>query len=109
MGVWTALRIRWAGAMGIQDTIENAIRECVERETDVQVFSFSLKPSKPLAESGLGLQPNAWHALLDRLKDNYLPQTPPYTGLLIDQAFVDKTYDKDLGSTSQQLTLRLTA
>ncbi len=105
MGVWNWLRIRWAGAMAIQDTIENALRQCVEAETDIQVFSFSLKPSKPLADGGLGLQPNAWHGLLDRLKDSYLPQSAPYTKLLIDQTLVDKTYDKDLGTTSQKLTL----
>lgn len=92
----------------VQSTVRNSLRACVENETDVTAFSFSLKPSKTLQEGGLGLQPQAWHALLDRLKSDYLPQTAPYSELVVDQPLVDSTYDKDLSATAFALTLLLT-
>jgi hypothetical protein len=91
----------------IQDQVENSMRNCVVGEHAANVFSMSLKPSKPRAEGGLGLQPQNWHALLDKFKRHYLPQTPPYTKLNVDQALVDSTFDKDLATTCQKITLEL--
>jgi hypothetical protein len=91
----------------IQDQVENSMRDCVVGERAADVFSMSLKPSKPRAEGGLGLQPQNWHALLDKFRGHYLPQTPPYTGLDVDQTLVDATFDKDLATTCQKITLKL--
>jgi hypothetical protein len=110
MGVWKSLRIRWTGAMGIQDTVENAMQACIVGEVPgLPVFSFSLKPGKALAEGGLGLQILNWREKLDKLKSDYLPQAAPYSALVVDQTLADKTYTQDLFSTCQDITLKLAA
>ena len=81
----------------VESTVRTALQDLVLRETGVDEFSWALKPSKRLAESGLGLSLNSWWSKLDRLKDNYLPQVDPYTKLPVDdRRLAEKTHDKEL-------------
>ena len=64
-------------------------------------------PSKELSDGGLGVGWNAWHALVDDVKDKYLPERPPYSGLVIGNVLIDTTLDKALRALSSEMVKRI--
>ena len=91
----------------IESVVRDALQELVESESDVDEFSWSLIPSKRLAEGGLGLQLNAWWIFLFKLRDEYLPQEHPYSELPVDEndrTLAEKTHNKELEDISYDLT-----
>jgi hypothetical protein len=90
----------------IEEVVSQAIEDMVDDETPAK-FSWSLVPSKDLSDSGLGVGWNAWHALLDDVKEKYLPQSPPYSKLVIDNILVDTTLDKALRTLRSELVRRV--
>lgn len=91
----------------IERDVGDGLRQLVLQDTAQTRFTFSIVPSKSIASGGLEVSFNGWRALLNRLKDNHLPQGRPYSDLLIDVILVDKTLEKDLRSARYQITERL--
>lgn len=91
----------------IDETVGQAIIQFVEHEARPD-FSWSLIPSKDPSDGGLGVGWSAWSAMLDHLKSEYLPQLPPYSGLIIDHVLVDSTLDKNLRALKAEVVKRIT-
>ncbi len=91
----------------IEREVGDGLRAMVLAETPQETFSFSIVPSKSIAQGGLDASFNRWRALLVRLRDDHLPQRQPYSDLQIDVILVDKTLNKNLRSARYQITERL--
>jgi hypothetical protein len=95
-----------AARADIEAVVVEALEKMVERNTSAPRFSFALVPSKPLADNGLGLSWNGWHANLKAFLA-LLPASKPYSKLIVDVMWVDETYTKDLRSFRYQTVERL--
>ena len=86
--------------------VERALLALIEKET-AATFSYSIVPSKPLGDGGLGAEWTAWHALLIKFRTTYLPKRPAYESWFPDPLLVNDTVDKQLRSTRYQIIKRL--
>lgn len=89
----------------IELEVEKAIISAVLWITRAKEMHFSLVPSKPREQEGLGITSLPGYGIfLRKLFNDYLPQKAPYKDFVYPRGFADRTYNEPLRVLRYELT-----